>query len=480
MIDDFEGCYRAVSARDARFDGWFFVAVTSTGIYCRPSCPALTPKRSNVRFFATAAAAQGAGFRACKRCRPDATPGSPEWNIRSDLTARAMRLIADGIVDREGVAGLARRLHFSERHLHRQLVGEVGAGPQALARAHRAQTARILIETTSIKFSEAAFAAGFASIRQFNDTIREVFASSPSELRRRRHDLPVAPGMVSLRLPVRAPFDGRSVCTFLGGRTVAGIEEYDGETYRRTLDLPHSSGVVALTPRESHVECVLRLDDIRDLTAAVQRCRRLLDLDADPVAAADVLSKDPDLRKQVRRVPGRRVPGSVDGAELAFRAVLGQQVSIAGARTLAARLVSTYGKPLTHAVDGLTHLFPSSEVLADADLAKIGMPVLRRKALRALAHELAEGRLSIDPGADRDETRARLMDIPGIGPWTASYVEMRALSNPDAFLATDLGVKKALAKLGRAGNPEEISMRWRPWRAYAIQYLWASLGREER
>jgi AraC family transcriptional regulator of adaptative response / DNA-3-methyladenine glycosylase II len=480
MIEDFEGCYRAVSARDARFDGWFFVAVTSTGIYCRPSCPALTPKRSNVRFFSTAAAAQNAGFRACKRCRPDATPGSPEWNIRSDLTARAMRLIADGIVDREGVAGLAKRLHFSERHIHRQLVAEVGAGPQALSRAHRAQTARILIETTTIRFSEVAFAAGFASIRQFNDTIRDVFASSPSELRRRRHDLPVAPGVISLRLPARSPFDGRGVLAFLGKRAVPGIEEFDGDAYRRTLDLPHSSGVVSLTPREEHVDCVLRLDDLRDLTAAVQRCRRLLDLDADPIAAAEVLSKDRGLRKHVRRVPGRRVPGSVEGAELAFRAVLGQQVSVAGARTLAARLVSTYGKPLTHPDDGLTHLFPSAEVLADSDLSKIGMPASRRNTLRTLAQEIAEGRLSIDPGADRDETRTRLMDLPGIGPWTASYIEMRALSNPDAWLPTDLGVKKALAKLGRDRNAEEMSLRWRPWRAYAVQYLWASIDKEER
>jgi AraC family transcriptional regulator of adaptative response / DNA-3-methyladenine glycosylase II len=331
-----------------------------------------------------------------------------------------------------------------------------------------------------MKFSDVAFAAGFASIRQFNDTIREVFASSPSDLRRRRHEKPVGPGVVSLRLPARAPFEGPGLVRFLGKRAVGGIEEFDGETYRRTLDLPHSGGIVALTPSKQHVECVLRLDDIRDLTAAVQRCRRLLDLDADPVAAAEVLAKDSGLRKQLRRVPGRRVPGSVDGAELAFRAVLGQQVSIAGAKTLAARLVATYGKPLTHPEDRLTHLFPSPEVLADADPSKIGMPASRGNAVRALAGELAEGRLSIDPGSDRNETADQLRSISGIGPWTASYVEMRALSNPDAFLPTDLGVKKALRKLGRSGKPEEVSLRWRPWRAYAVQYLWASLEEENR
>ncbi|MFP5369641.1 MAG: bifunctional transcriptional activator/DNA repair enzyme AdaA, partial [Actinomycetes bacterium] len=329
MVEDFEGRYRAVRSRDARFDGWFFVAVTSTGIYCRPSCPAVTPKRSNVRFYPSAAAAQYAGFRACKRCLPDAVPGSPEWNVRADVAGRAMRLISDGVVDREGVSGLAARLGYTERHLHRLLVAEVGAGPIALARARRAHTARLLVETTDLPVSEVAFAAGFASIRQFNDTVRAVFAATPTELRRarKRHGA-TAPGEISLRLPHRVPFDAASVLGFLGARAVPGVEAFDGGTYRRTLRLPHGAGIVGLSDGGDHVRCVLRLEDPRDLGAAVQRCRRLLDLDADPLAVADVLEGDPSIAPLVRRSPGRRVPGGVDGAELAMRAVLGQQVSV--------------------------------------------------------------------------------------------------------------------------------------------------------
>lgn len=477
MIHDFESCYRAVSAKDARFDGMFITAVTSTGIYCRPSCPAITPKRANVRFFSTAAAAQAAGFRACKRCRPDASPGSPEWNVRADIVARAMRLIDDGVVDREGVAGLARRLHLSERHIHRLLVAEVGAGPQALARAHRAQTARVLIETTVMTFSEIAFAAGFASIRQFNDTIREVFASTPSQLRAKRgSDALSAPGSITLRLPYRAPLDARALFGFLTERAVPGIEESDDETYRRTLGLPHSPGIVELKSEGDYISCRLRLGDVRDLTAAVHRCRRLLDLDADPVAIDSMLSADPILRPLVARSPGLRVPGTVDGTELALRAVIGQQISVKGARTIAARLVAGFGKPLTVPTDGLTHVFPDAEVVAEADLTKIGMPRARQATVKALATALAAGGIAIDPGADRDETRARLLELPGIGPWTASYIAVRALGDPDSFMATDLGIRHALTQLGVSDDPMTIAERWRPWRAYAQQHLWTSLG----
>ena len=356
---DFETCYRAVSSRDARFDGWFITGVTSTGIYCRPSCPAMTPKRANVRFFPTAAAAHAAGLRACKRCLPDASPGSPEWNVRGDVVARAMRLISDGVVDRDGVAELAGRLHFSERHIHRLLVEELGAGPQAIARAQRAQTARTLIERTKLRFAEIAFAAGFNSIRQFNDTMKEVYAHTPTELRRKsKSGTPDIGGAISLKLAFRKPFDGASVLSFLGTRAVPGVEEFVSGTYRRTLDLPHSAGIVELAPSTDQVDCTLRLGDVRDLQAAVQRCRALLDLDADPVAVDEMLGRDPLLRSSVRRHPGRRVPGVVDGAELAFRAVLGQQVSVKGARTLAGRLVDQLGKPLTNPDGGLTHVFP--------------------------------------------------------------------------------------------------------------------------
>ncbi len=483
MVDDFEQCYRAVRSRDPRFDGWFYTAVRSTGIYCRPSCPAVTPKATNVTFHATAASAQSAGFRACLRCRPDATPGSPEWNVRADLVGRAMRLIADGVVDREGVGGLAQRLHYSERHLHRQLVAELGAGPIALARAQRANAARLLIETTDLPLSQVAFGAGFASIRQFNDTIRAVFAKSPTELRaRRRVHHEASPGTITVRLPFRAPLDAAGLLAFLGARAVPGVEALTADgTYRRTLRLPRGAGTVALRVPDGdeprHVVATLRLDDLRDLGAAVERCRRLLDLDADPVAVSDLLGRDPLLAPSVADAPGRRVPGTVDGAELAVRAVLGQQVSVAGARTLAGRLVAAIGTPLDEPEGTLTHLFPSPAMIAGDDLASVGMPESRRRALRGLATAVDEG-LVLDPGADRADVGARLLALPGIGPWTASYIAMRALADPDAFLPSDLGVRHALAGLGRPADPAAaatLAERWRPWRAYALQHLWASL-----
>lgn len=482
MIEDFESRYRAVQSRDARFDGWFFIAVTSTGIYCRPSCPAMTPKRTNIRFYPSAAAAQYAGFRACKRCLPDAVPGSPEWDVRADVAGRAMRLISDGVVDREGVSGLAGRLGYTERHLHRLLVAEVGAGPIALARARRAHTARLLIETTDLPISEVAFAAGFASIRQFNDTVRAVFAATPTELRRARKGRDMtAPGEISLRLPYRAPFDAAGILEFLGTRAVPGVEDFNGGTYRRTLRLPRGAGIAEISGGGDHVRCVLRLEDLRDLGAAVQRCRRLLDLDADPVAVADVLEGDPYLAPLVRLSPGLRVPGSVDGAELAVRAVLGQQVSVAGARTLAERLVSWIGEPLTGplagAVEGLTHLFPEPAQVSGLDPATLSVPLARGTALIGLSRALASGEVALDPGVDREETRRRLLGLRGIGPWTASYVAMRALGDPDAFLPTDLGVRRGLAGVGLPVDPEsggEAARRWRPWRSYAVQYLWAA------
>ncbi len=439
----------------------------------------MTPKPANVRFYPTAAAAQSAGFRACRRCRPDATPGSPEWNERADLVGRAMRLIADGVVDRGGVSELARRLGYSERHLTRQLTAEVGAGPIALARAQRAQSARVLIETTELPFAHVAFAAGFASIRQFNDTIRAVFAAAPTDLRRARRASDVAPpGAIALRLPCRVPFDGDALLDFLGARAVPGVEEIVGGTYRRALRLPHGAGVAELTPQPDHVRAVLRLDDLRDLTTAVQRCRRLFDLDADPHAIAEQLGTDPDLGPLVAKAPGLRLPGAVDGAEIATRAVLGQQISVAAARTLAARLVALAGTPLAGPDGKLTHLFPTPESLADADLAAIGMPASRRAVLGSMASALADGDVVLDPGAERAWTCAALTAIRGVGPWTASYITMRGLGDPDVFLAADLGVRHALDALGLPSSPRSASTRsesWRPWRSYAVMHLWASL-----
>lgn len=479
MIEDEDRCYRALQSKDTRFDGWFFVGVTSTGIYCRPSCPARLPKRANVRFYATAAAAQLAGFRACKRCRPDATPGSPAWNQRADVVGRAMRLIADGVVDREGVAGLAGRLGYSERHLHRQLVAEVGAGPIALARAQRAQTARILVETTELPMAQVAFASGFASIRQFNDTVRAVFATTPSELRARAHPKsPSAgptPGAVELRLPFRAPFEGPPLLDFLRSRVVVGLESCDATTYRRALRLPYGPAMVALTPRPDHVGCTLRLADLRDLTAAVQRCRRMLDLDADPVAVASQLGRDALLEPLVRKHPGARVPGHADGFEVLVRAIVGQQVSVAGARTVLGRIVAAIGDPLAAPEGGVASCFPTAEAVAEAPPETFPMPRARAETLQRVAGAVAEGELVIDPGADRGELERRLLAIPGVGPWTVAYVALRALGDPDVFMPTDLGVRRALEQRGRPGDPRAaaaLAESWRPWRSYALLHLW--------
>jgi AraC family transcriptional regulator, regulatory protein of adaptative response / DNA-3-methyladenine glycosylase II len=501
VIEDPGRCYEAAKSKDARFDGWFFCAVTSTGIYCRPSCPARAPKRENMRFYATAAAAQQAGFRACLRCRPDATPGSPEWNLRADVVARAMRLIRDGIVDREGVEGLAARLGYSTRQLNRLITAEVGTGPLALARAQRSQTARVLLETTDLPVAHVAFAAGFASVRQCNETVRQIFADTPSGLRRR-----AARGgrggqragsdrgavqAIHLRLPCRRPFNPVSVLDFLAARVLPGVEATDGSAYTRSIRLPHGHGVVTLTapsagagahPRgdgPAYVDAGLHLADLRDLTTAVSRCRQLLDLDADPVAVSDALGDDPLIGAVVRADPGRRVPGAADGFELAVRAVVGQQVSVAGARTVAGRLVHAAGDRLPGQDGIVTHLFPTPAALAELaerDPGAFAMPAGRRRALGALAGAVATGDVVIDPGADPRELRRSLVALPGIGPWTAEYVALRALRDPDAFMPTDLGLRRAAASLGLPDDPARLTAlteAWRPWRSYAMAHLWS-------
>jgi AraC family transcriptional regulator of adaptative response / DNA-3-methyladenine glycosylase II len=478
MLDDFESCYRLSDSRDPRYDGIFFIAVTSTRIYCRPSCPARIAKRANVRFFPTAAAAQSAGFRACKRCRPDAAPGSPEWNWRADSVARAMRLIADGTVDREGVTGLARRLGFSDRHLRRLLSEQVGASPVALARAQRANTARLLIESTTMPLAEAAFAAGFHSVRQFNDTIRDVYASTPTEMRRRSNGgNPRPPGVVELRLSCREPFDGTALLRFLEARAVPCLEDVSGDTYRRALTLGHGIGVVELTPEVRAVRCVLRLD-LRDLATAVAHCRRLLDLDADPLAIAEGLGRDDVIGGLVHARPGLRVPGCVDGGELALRAVLGQHVSRRAARSQTARLVEAFGTRLERPVGTVTHLFPAAAVLAEADPEALVGLAIRPEPLQTLAAWLANGDVRIDAGSDPTEALSQLLAIPGIGPWTAAYVAMRGFHDPDAFPPGDARLRHALKALGRPDDRRTLGVlqqRWRPWRAYAALQLWTSL-----
>ncbi|HSK25137.1 MAG TPA: AlkA N-terminal domain-containing protein [Egicoccus sp.] len=479
MYEDVERCVRAVQSKDARFDGWFFTAVVTTGIYCRPSCPVVPPKPHNMRFYPTAAAAQQSGFRACKRCRPDASPGSPEWDHRADVVARAMRLIGDGIVDREGVPGLAARLGYSPRQVQRHLRAEVGAGPLALARSQRAQTARLLIETTGLPLTEVAFAAGFGSVRSFNDVVREVFATSPRDLRARvrRGATSAGTGTVSLRLPFRTPLCPDNLFGHLAATAVPGVEEWRDGAYRRTLRLPHGTGIVALRPEPDHVACTLRLDDPRDLATAIARCRRLLDLDADPVAVDASLAEDPALASLVTTAPGRRVPRTVDAEELALRAVLGQQVSTAAAATHAGRLAAALGEEIEDPDGGLTRLFPTPASLAAADPALLRLPAARARALLELARALADGDVDLGPGADRDAARTGLAALPGLGPWTVEVVLMRGLGDPDAFLPGDLGVKLAAERLGLPASPAALTAHaqaWRPWRAYAVQYLWAS------
>ncbi|MEO8816035.1 MAG: AlkA N-terminal domain-containing protein, partial [Mycobacterium sp.] len=437
MHEDFDRCYRAVQSKDPRFDGWFVTAVLTTQIYCRPSCPVRPPLARNVRFYPTAAAAQRAGFRACKRCRPDASPGSPEWNIRGDVVGRAMRLIADGTVDREGVAGLAGHVGYSTRQLQRVLQSEVGAGPLALARAQRMQTARVLIETTDLPFSDVAFAAGFTSIRQFNDTVRVVCATTPTMLRRRASSQLArgapGPGSLSLRLPARTPFAFEGAFGHLAACAVPGCEEVRDGAYRRTLRLPHGNGVVELTPGPDHVRCQLAVDDFRDLSAAISRCRRLLDLDADPEAVVETLAGDPMLRELVAKAPGQRIPRTVDEVELAVRVVLSQQVSIKAARTHAHRLLLAHGQPIADPGGGLTHVFPPADRLAELDPAELALPHARRRTLTTLVAGLADGSIVLDTGCDWDRARRQLRALPGVGPWTVEVIAMRGLGDPDAF-----------------------------------------------
>ena len=510
VLEDPQRCYEAARSKDSRFDGWFYCAVTSTGIYCRPSCPARTPRREHMRFYPSAAAAQQAGFRACLRCRPDATPGSPEWDLRADVAARAMRLIRDGIVDREGVEGLARRLAYSTRQLHRLMTAEVGTGPLALARAQRGQTARVLLESTDLAVADVAFAAGFTSIRQCNDTLRQIFADTPprpsiprraigsdphgsSPARRRRRSGPVDPAPPAVPTSLHAVVGAllpRAADTPRGRdlrRPVVPAEPPPAPWRRRRV----AAGAMATAPRDQNCMVAdLRLSDLRDLTSAVERCRRLLDLDADPVAVVEALGNDPFLGLLVRNDPGRRVAGTVDGFELAVRAVIGQQVSVAGGRTVAGKLVVAAGERLwpsappedPDALRGdaaVTHLFPtpgSLVELAGRDPGAFAMPARRRDALVALAQAVDEGGVVIDSGADPQQLRTELVSIRGIGPWTAEYVAMRALRDPDAFMPTDLGVRRSAAALGLSDDPTRLaehSRAWRPWRSYAMAHLWS-------
>lgn len=500
MVPDPEIAYRAVSTRDTRFDGQFVTAVRTTRIYCRPGCPARTPHRPNVTFYPTSAAAQSAGYRACKRCLPDAAPGSPEWNLRADTVGAAMRLIGDGVVDREGVPGLAHRLGFTPRHLGRMLNAELGASPLALARARRATTARILLTSTDMAVTDIAHASGFASVRQFNETIREVFDTDPTGLRRRHGTLPAEPtdhtvsgadGVeLTLRLRARPPFDGTALLQFLAARSITGVEVVRGRHYARTLLLPGGPGLVELdlpTTDEPPVIAIrLVLQQLSDLVPAVERCRRLLDADADPAAVDDLLAADPALTAAVRRSPGLRLPGAVDGPEIVVRAIAGQQVSVAAARTGLGRLTQRCGVPLppglVDRVPGLTHLFPAPADLAALDPTDLPGPARRAATLVGTAAAIADGTVVVDAGRRSAELQADLMALPGIGPWTAGYVAMRVVGDPDVLLTGDLVLRQGAARLGLPDRPAALldhADRWRPFRSYAGLHLWAATSTQE-
>jgi AraC family transcriptional regulator of adaptative response / DNA-3-methyladenine glycosylase II len=479
MHEDFEACYRAIVSRDARFDGRFFTAVTSTGIYCRPVCPAQTPKRANVRFYATAAAAEAAGFRACLRCRPHLAPGGARPATSDRVADRALRLIASGAADGgAGVAAVARRLEVSERHLHRVLREAVGAGPLALARMRRLQTARTLIEQTGMPITDVAFTAGYSSLRQFNGEVLAGTGRAPSALRRRGaagHD---GEGALVLRLGVRPPFDGAALLSFFAARAVCGVEVCSPTALTRSVALAHGAAVVELEPQEAQLVVRLWLDDVRDLGAAVDRCRRLFDVDADPQAIAAVLCADPLMAPLVSCQPGLRVPGCVDAEEIAVRAVLGQQVSVGRATALASRLTEQLGAPIARPRHGVSRLFPSSAAIAEANLDGLGLTGEREATLRRLGAALAGGDIDLGVGCDSHEVVEQLQSIRGVGEWTATYIAMRALRDPDAFPAGDLGLRRSFARAG-GGDARALRERaetWRPWRAYATVQLWNQLS----
>ena len=479
---DRDTCYQALAARDARFDGRFYAGVVTTGIFCRPICPAPKPKPANVRFFASAAAAADAGFRPCLRCRPEASPGSTGWLGTEAIVQRAMRQIADGALDDSDMECFAGKLGVGPRHLRRLFRRHVGASPISVARTRRLLFAKKLIDETNLPMTEVASAAGFASVRRFNAALRETYDRSPTELRSKARDRPRAmagPGL-SITLAARPPFDWTSMIRFLAPRAIPGVESVGPDLYRRTFRIRGTPGVVdvAPLPDRAGVTLTLRAEDSRILLDIVERTRRLFDLDADPQTIREQLAGDDQLGKLVARAPGLRVPGAWDPAELAIRAVLGQQVTVAGATTLSGRLARAFGEPLPFdAGPELTVVFPSPERLAEADLAAIGLPASRQATVRNVARACRAN--GFGNATSLDELVKRWTEIAGVGDWTAHYIAMRANRQPDAFPAADLGLRKAVAANGvpaTAPELERMAESWRPWRAYAAMHLWNSLG----
>ncbi len=477
-VPGFAERYRVIQSRDRRFDGQFVTAVRSTGIYCRPSCPARTPKEANVTFYATSAAAHEAGYRACKRCLPEAAPGSPAWDLRGDVAARAMRLIADGVVDREGVPGLARSLGYSSRHLTRLLVAELGAGPLALARAHRAHTARTLLVGTDLSSADVAFSAGFSSIRQFTETIGEVFGMPPRDLRARRSPdagSDTSAGEIDLALPVRGPIDTIGLFGWMRAHAIPGVEVGDDRSFARVARLPGGPAWFEVRcADDGRLRLRARLTTLSDLGTLISRVRRLFDLDADPLAVDAELARHPQLAPAVAAIPGVRVPGAIDAGEMLLRAMIGQQISVASARTLQGRLTAELGERVDVSPEPMM-LFPDPAAIAERGLEVLRGPGARMRAIVGAAAALADGTLTLGPGDDGAEQRARLMAMPGIGPWTADYVRMRVLGDPDVLLPGDVAARAGAAELGLPSDPAGFtawSQRLAPWRSYAMAHYW--------
>jgi AraC family transcriptional regulator of adaptative response / DNA-3-methyladenine glycosylase II len=484
MNDD--ACYRALCTRDARFDGRLFVGVKTTGIYCRPICPARTPKRENVRFYPTAAAAQSAGFRPCLRCRPETSPDLAAWRGASNTVARALSLIEAGALDDADVDGLADRLGVGERQLRRLFRKHLGASPIAVAQTRRVLLAKQLIQETRLPMAEVALAAGFGSIRRFNETFQQLYDRPPAQLRRLGGpDETASHGeAVRLSLPYKAPYDWDAIIRFLAYRAIPGVERVTASRYERSLAIGEAVGAIRVEhdAAKSRLNVTVRFPKISALPAIIARVRRVFDLAADPVAIGEHLGKDPALAPFVAARPGLRVPGAWDGFELAIRAILGQQITVVAARGLAAKLVAAYGDPLPPelASEGLTHVFPTPQRLLGADFAALGMPRSRGAALTAMTEAAAADPLLFGPRRGLEEAIAALKALPGIGEWTAQYIAMRELREPDAFPAADIGLMRALADAsGRRPAPAELLARaeaWRPWRAYAALHLWSSEG----
>lgn len=487
-----ERCYQAILARDRRFDGRFFTGVVTTGIYCRPVCPVSPPKLRNMRFYACAAAAEADGFRPCKRCRPETSPGTPAWLGTSAVVSRAMRLIGEGALDDGDVEKLATRLGLGDRQLRRLFAQHLGASPGDVARSRRVHFARTMLDQTDLAIADVALSSGFASIRQFNHALKATFGDTPSGLRaRRRSDLRAGRGLV-VKLPYRPPLAWDAMLGFLAARAIPGVESVHGGIYRRTIEVDGEPGtieVAAPQPDDSrphhapHLTMLVTLPHARSLIALVERARRLFDLDADSPCIDDQLRASAVLAPLIDARPGLRVPGAWDGFELAVRAVLGQQVTVRGATTLAGRLVRAFGTPLPAPCGALTHRFPRAEVLADADLASIGLPRARAATIGRLANAVATGAWTFGASTGLDAAVQKLATIDGIGPWTAHYIAMRALGEPDAFPDTDLGLRRVLGRAGSPASPADVlaaADAWRPWRAYAALHLWTHLAAEAR